>query len=228
MTHEGTIESGHYIAFVRARDTQAELRHMRDLAAELVGSAAHDAGAPSRRPDLQSSAKRSRFASESEDTAPDRSAESLSEDVEMTAIAVVSEVNALLLRHKHAPDRASTDATRATDGHDASATTGHADVDGSATPSMPALASSALAEPPQPATDLSSTMSVSASSTRQGQRHWRPTYSWFRVDDDKVSSVPPHVVESQQAYLLFYARRDVLRASDELDLVEMRRMAGLR
>lgn len=48
--------------------------------------------------------------------------------------------------------------------------------------------------------------------------HWVPSYSWYKLDDQRVRPVSAAHVQGQQAYLLFYARRDAAAAMDREDM----------
>lgn len=47
---------------------------------------------------------------------------------------------------------------------------------------------------------------------------WQAAYSWYRLDDNKVTRVRASTVEDQQAYMLLYVRRDCWKQSEDESL----------
>jgi ubiquitin C-terminal hydrolase len=50
---------------------------------------------------------------------------------------------------------------------------------------------------------------------------WEPKYSWFRQDDHTVTRVDDATVQEEQAYLLFYVRKDTFKAMDAIDRADL-------
>ena len=56
--------------------------------------------------------------------------------------------------------------------------------------------------------------------------HWIPSYSWYRVDDSRVKRVSDHLVREQQAFLLFYVRRDCAQALEQTEMQLAKSVVG--
>ncbi|KAA0151229.1 hypothetical protein FNF29_04704 [Cafeteria roenbergensis] len=176
VTHSGSLSSGHYIAFVRARDSAAELARLRELAK----------GAPPRLAEVREaerffSAIRAPQAGRARDSpcsGPGSEAVGAASPSPKAAVAAAAGSSGREGKEEHDDDDKEEDDDDDDD------------------------------EPVNTAA------------------HWIPSYSWYRVDDSRVQRVSDHLVREQQAFLLFYVRRDCAQALEQTEMQLAKSVVG--